>query len=87
MKKRVFLSPPHMSGKEQEYIAKAFESNYIAPLGPFVNAFEESICNYTSMPYALATINATSATKDIDASGIALNDSKLTLNGTTDANK
>jgi UDP-N-acetylbacillosamine transaminase len=61
MKKRVFLSPPHMSGKEQEYIAKAFESNYIAPLGPFVNAFEESICNYTSMPYALATINATSA--------------------------
>ncbi len=59
--KKLFLSPPHMSGKEQEYIAEAFESNYIAPLGPFVNRFEESIKNYTASPYALATINATSA--------------------------
>ncbi len=61
MNKKIFLSPPHMSGKEQEYIAEAFKSNYIAPLGPFVDRFEESVCNYTSMPYALATINATSA--------------------------
>jgi UDP-N-acetylbacillosamine transaminase len=61
MSKRIFLSPPHMSGKEQKYIAEAFESNYIAPLGPFVNRFEKSICNYTSMPFAVATINATSA--------------------------
>ncbi|MDD2838272.1 MAG: hypothetical protein PHX59_04895, partial [Sulfuricurvum sp.] len=30
---RLFLSPPHMSGREQEYIAQVFESNYIAPLG------------------------------------------------------
>ena len=58
---RLFLSPPHMSGKEQKYIAQAFESNYIAPLGPFVNRFEEIVQNYTSSPYALATINATSA--------------------------
>ncbi len=50
-----------MSGKEQKYISEAFDSNYIAPLGPFVNRFEKSICNYTDMPYALATINATSA--------------------------
>ncbi|MEA2112195.1 MAG: DegT/DnrJ/EryC1/StrS family aminotransferase [Campylobacterota bacterium] len=61
MDNRIFLSPPHMSGKEQEYIAQAFESNYIAPLGPFVNRFEEIVQNYTSSPYALATINATSA--------------------------
>ncbi len=59
MKKRIFLSPPDMSGKEQEYIAEAFESNYIAPLGPFVNRFEESICNYTKAPYALALSSAT----------------------------
>ncbi len=50
-----------MSGKEQEYIAQAFEGNYIAPLGPFVDNFEESVRNYSNMPYALATINATSA--------------------------
>ena len=30
---RIFLSPPHMSGKEQEYINEVFKSNYIAPLG------------------------------------------------------
>ena len=30
---RIFLSPPHMSGKEQQYISEVFESNYIAPLG------------------------------------------------------
>jgi UDP-N-acetylbacillosamine transaminase len=61
MADRLFLSPPHMSGKEQEYIAQAFNSNYIAPLGPFVDQFERSVCEYTKAPYALATINATAA--------------------------
>jgi len=50
-----------MSGKEQVYIAQAFESNYIAPLGPFVDRFERSICDYTGSPYALGTVNATAA--------------------------
>jgi len=57
--KKIFLSPPHMSGKEQEYIAKVFESNYIAPLGEFVDRFEESISNYTGSKYALALSSAT----------------------------
>ena len=56
---RIFLSPPHMSGKEQQYIAQAFESNYIAPLGPFVNHFEESIRDYTGASYSLALSSAT----------------------------
>jgi len=56
---RIFLSPPHMSGKEQEYITEVFESNYIAPLGAFVNRFEESIENYTGTSNALALSSAT----------------------------
>ncbi len=56
---RIFLSPPHMSGKEQPYIAEVFESNYIAPLGEFVNRFEESIRTYTGSPNALALSSAT----------------------------
>jgi len=56
---RIFLSPPHMSGKEQQYIAEVFESNYIAPLGTFVNKFEESIKTYTGASYALALSSAT----------------------------
>ena len=59
--KQIFLSPPHMSGKEQEYIAEVFKSNYIAPLGAFVDRFEQDICDYTGSSYALATINGTAA--------------------------
>lgn len=50
-----------MSGKEQEYINEVFQSNYIAPLGAFVDRFEKSICDYTGASYALATVNATAA--------------------------
>ena len=56
---RLFLSPPHMSGKEQQYITEVFESNYIAPLGAFVNRFEESIKTYTGASNALALSSAT----------------------------
>jgi UDP-N-acetylbacillosamine transaminase len=48
-----------MSGKEQEYIAEVFESNYIAPLGAFVDRFEESIKEYTEASNALALSSAT----------------------------
>jgi UDP-N-acetylbacillosamine transaminase len=56
---RLFLSPPHMSGKEQQYIAEVFESNYIAPLGHYVDKFEESIKEYTGASHALALSSAT----------------------------
>ena len=41
MAKRIYLSPPHMSGKELELVREAFESNWVAPLGPHVDAFEQ----------------------------------------------
>ena len=56
---RLFLSPPHMSGKEQQYIAEVFQSNYIAPLGAFVDKFEASIEEYTGTANALALSSAT----------------------------
>ena len=58
---RIFLSPPHMSGKEQEYINEVFKSNYIAPLGEYVNKFEASVANYAGAPDALALNSGTSA--------------------------
>ena len=61
MQPRLFLSPPHMSGKEQNYINEVFQSNYIAPLGAFVERFEKSVCEYTDVPFALATSSATAA--------------------------
>jgi len=56
----IYLSPPHMSGKEIEYVRKAFESNYIAPVGEFIDKFEEMIKDYTKAKSALAICNATS---------------------------
>lgn len=56
---RIFLSPPHMSGKEEQYISEVFESNYIAPLGAFVDHFEQSIKSYTGTSNALALSSAT----------------------------
>ena len=37
---RIFLSPPHMGGEELDFIREAFDTNYIAPVGPQVDAFE-----------------------------------------------
>lgn len=61
MNKRIFLSAPHMSGNELKYIEKVFQSNYIAPLGEYVNKFEESIRNYTGAKNALAVVSGTAA--------------------------
>lgn len=59
--KRIFLSPPHMSGEELKYITKAFEINYIAPGGPIVEAFEREWSEMTGIPYSLAVSTGTSA--------------------------
>ncbi|MFM7584574.1 MAG: pyridoxal phosphate-dependent aminotransferase, partial [Caldilinea sp.] len=37
----IYLSSPHMSGLEQPYVEDAFATNWIAPLGPHVDAFEQ----------------------------------------------
>ena len=59
---RLFLSPPHMGGREQEYVQQAFASNYIAPLGPMVDAFEREFAACTGIPHCLALSSGTSAT-------------------------
>ena len=46
MKSKIWLSSPHMGGTEQKYIQDAFDSNWIAPLGANVDAFEESLARY-----------------------------------------
>jgi dTDP-4-amino-4,6-dideoxygalactose transaminase len=46
MNKRIYLSPPHMSGFEKQYIDEAFEQNWIAPLGPNVDGFEKEMAQY-----------------------------------------
>jgi len=43
---KIWLSSPHMGGQEQEFVNKAFEENWIAPLGPNVNGFESDLQEY-----------------------------------------
>jgi pyridoxal phosphate-dependent aminotransferase EpsN len=57
----IFLSPPHMSGREEAYIKEAFESNWIAPLGPHVTAFEKEVAAYAGVKAALAVSSGTAA--------------------------
>jgi pyridoxal phosphate-dependent aminotransferase EpsN len=60
-KKRIFLSSPHMSGKERKYINEAFETNWIAPLGPNLDAFEAEIAGYVGASEAVAVCSGTAA--------------------------
>ena len=58
---RIFLSPPHMGKEERLFVQAAFESNYIAPLGPQVDAFEEEFSKYTGIKYCVALSSGTAA--------------------------
>lgn len=58
---RLFLSPPHMGGTEESRVAEAFASNYIAPLGPQVDAFEAAFAEATGLPHCLALTSGTAA--------------------------
>ena len=57
--KRIFLSPPHRGGEELRFVNEAFESNYIAPLGPMVDAFEKDFCERTGISNAVAVSSVT----------------------------
>ncbi len=59
--KRIYLSAPHMSGLEQEFVADAFATNWIAPVGPHVTAFEEEFAELVGAPYAAALSSGTAA--------------------------
>lgn len=58
---RILLSSPHMTGNEQKYINEAFETNWIAPVGPHVNDFEERIATYIGTRGATALSSGTAA--------------------------
>ncbi len=58
---RIYLSPPHMSGQELALIEEAFASNWIAPLGPHVDAFEREFAEVVGVPHALALSSGTAA--------------------------
>jgi dTDP-4-amino-4,6-dideoxygalactose transaminase len=57
----ILLSPPHLGEAEFELVREAFMSNWIAPVGPHVDAFEREFCQVVGTPYAAALSSGTSA--------------------------
>ena len=58
---RIFLSPPHIGDLELEYVREAFETNWVAPLGPHVDAFEKEFADYVGTAHAVALSSGTAA--------------------------
>lgn len=56
---RIYLSPPHIEGNELQLVADAFATNWIAPLGPHVIAFESEMCEKTGAKHACALSSGT----------------------------
>jgi pyridoxal phosphate-dependent aminotransferase EpsN len=60
-KRRIYLSTPHMTGNEIKYINDAFDTNWIAPLGPHVDAFEKELAAFVGVNDAAAVSSGTAA--------------------------
>jgi dTDP-4-amino-4,6-dideoxygalactose transaminase len=61
MNERIFLSRPHMGASERALLLDAFDSNWIAPLGPHVDAFEAEFSEITGAPHSAALSSGTAA--------------------------
>ncbi|WP_319549690.1 DegT/DnrJ/EryC1/StrS family aminotransferase [Desulfogranum marinum] len=61
MNKRIFLSAPHMGGEEVDFISEAFASNYIAPVGPQIDAFEREFAETVGTKFAVGVSAGTAA--------------------------
>ena len=58
---KIWLSSPHMGGSEQDFINEAFDANWIAPLGPNVNGFEEDLKAYLKTDRQVAALSSGTA--------------------------
>lgn len=59
--KKILLSPPHMGGTEQAYITQAFQDNWIAPVGPHIDLFENRLANYLDKNLHVAALQSGTA--------------------------
>ena len=59
--KRVYLASPHIGELEKVFVKEAFDTNWVAPLGPNVNNFEKELAEYVGIKHASALVSGTSA--------------------------
>jgi dTDP-4-amino-4,6-dideoxygalactose transaminase len=58
---RIYLSPPHLGRHELNYLHKAVEDNWVAPIGPNLTGFEADLCAFTGVAHAVALTSGTAA--------------------------
>ncbi|GAB2957892.1 aminotransferase class I/II-fold pyridoxal phosphate-dependent enzyme [Hymenobacter coalescens] len=58
---RLYLSPPHLGRHELNYLHKAIEDNWVAPVGPNLDGFERDLCQYTGAAHCVALSSGTAA--------------------------
>ncbi len=61
MNNKIWLSSPHLTGEEQKYVKEAFETNWVAPLGPNVNGLEQDLSTYNKITACSALSSGTAA--------------------------
>ncbi len=61
MKEKIWLSSPHMGGNEMRYVQEAYDTNWVAPLGPNVNGFEQDLEKYLSNNVNVACLSSGTA--------------------------
>lgn len=61
MQKRIYLCLAHMSGKEQQFIQEAFDTNWVVPLGPNVNGFEDDLKRFVGQNKEVVALSAGTA--------------------------
>ena len=61
MNKRIYLCLAHMSGNEQKYIQEAFDTNWVVPLGPNVNGFEDDLKQFVGQDKEVVALSSGTA--------------------------
>jgi dTDP-4-amino-4,6-dideoxygalactose transaminase len=61
MEKRIYLSPPHMGGDELKFVLEAFNSNWVAPVGPHIDLFEQELASYSGVNHCAVLSSGTAA--------------------------
>src|SRR3954451_24517627 len=61
MGEKIWLSSPHMGGREQVFVQEAFDTNWVAPLGPNVDGFEQDLSNYLGEGVEVAALSSGTA--------------------------
>jgi pyridoxal phosphate-dependent aminotransferase EpsN len=67
LNKRIYLSPPHLDGRERELLLQAYDSNWITTLGPHVDGFEREVCQRVGIGYGVV-LNRAKKTEKLDES-------------------